>query len=130
MVQSGKRKTVPFAGEPMSGNRILGTTDTVVTLTKFRLTYISGALSDSSVALVPSTEPSTSYDSGMITITPSASTPQNSRFVITAVAEDKLKKVFRITQNIVILAYQGTAYEASLKQLKVQMLSLLQVTIS
>lgn len=130
MVQSGKSQMVPFAGDSTSGNRILDASSTVVTLTKYKLAYISGALSDSSVTLIPSSEPYASYSSGVISITPSSSTPQDSRFVITAVAEDSLKKVFKITQNIVILAYQGAASAASLEQLKVQMLSLLQVTIS
>ena len=133
MVKSGSNIIVPFSRVATSGQRILeSSNDAVVSLTKYKLTYISGALSGSSVKLVPSSEPPLSYDgpNGQIIISPPVSTPQGSRYVIAAVAEDTLKKVYRITQNIVIMIYQGAQNDNALNELKAQMISLLQVTIN
>ncbi len=63
MAQSGKTLTVPIASQAEGSRRALeSSSSTVVTFKKFKLTYISGALSNSSVEKVPSTEPPTDYD--------------------------------------------------------------------
>lgn len=135
MLQSGKSLQVPFGPNSTSNSsRLLAASDqsyTVeVTLTKFMLTYISGALSNSSVARVPSTQPGTDYDavSGLITISLPLSTPQSTRYLVTAVAEDSDGKVFKITQDMAIISYQQGSDTASLDDLKSIMLESLDVT--